>query len=214
LIRVKETNLDKYLVYDKYKRASLIDHFFTNNVTYEECMFGSYEEKGDFFAGMYEPQIKHNRKFLKKNSILVLCRYGKVDGKDVKVTKEICPSLNGYSVKYEIKNNSNEDLDICFAPEQIFAFTSKSGDDSSVLKDVDIWKRYDNYLNMEVKIKFSEKLGIFVYPIETVSNSDNGFEKTYQGTVVLPLVRCLVKPCEVKKFSCTTSANFKKQKEL
>ena len=28
LIRVKEMDLDKYLVYDKYKRASLIDHFF------------------------------------------------------------------------------------------------------------------------------------------------------------------------------------------
>jgi alpha-amylase len=157
LIRVKEMDIDKYLVYDKYKRASLIDHFFTNNVTYEECMFDSYEEKGDFFAGEYKSQIKHNRKFLKKNSRLVLFRYGKVDGKDVKVTKEISTNLNGYGVKYEIKNNSNENLDICFAPEQIFAFTSKSGDDSSVLKNVDIWKRYDSYLNMEIEVKFSEK---------------------------------------------------------
>ncbi|MDR1474091.1 MAG: DUF1926 domain-containing protein [Endomicrobium sp.] len=214
LIRVKEIGLDKYLVYDKYKRASLIDHFFSNNVKYEECVFGNYEEKGDFFAGEYKHQIRHNRKFLKKNFVLSLCRYGKVDGKDVKVTKEVVPFLNGYSVKYEIKNNSNEDLDICFAPEQIFAFTSKSGDDSSILKNVDEWKRYDSYLNMEVKIKFSQKNEIFVYPVETISNSDNGFEKTYQGTVVLPIVECLVKQNEVKEFSFITSVYFKKQKEL
>ncbi|MDR2818904.1 MAG: DUF1926 domain-containing protein [Endomicrobium sp.] len=214
LIRVKEMDLDKYLVYDKYKRASLIDHFFANNVTYEECMFDRYEEKGDFFAGEYKSQINHNRKFLKKNSRLALCRYGKVDGKDVKVTKEISTTLNGYGVKYEIKNNSNENLDICFAPEQVFAFTSKSGDDSSVLKTVDIWKRYDSYLNMEIEVKFSEKSEVFVYPIETVSNSDNGFEKTYQGTVVIPLVKFLIKPDEIKTFSFTTSANLKKQKGL
>jgi alpha-amylase len=214
LIRVKEMDLDKYLVYDKYKRVSLIDHFFANSVTHEDCMFNRYEEKGDFFKGAYKPELKHRREFLKKNSRLVLSRFGKVDGKDVKVIKEIFPTKSGYDVKYEIKNNSNEDLDICFAPEQIFAFTSKNGDDYSVLKNVDIWKRYDSYLNMEIEIKFSEKSEIFVYPVETVSNSDNGFEKTYQGTVVLPLVKCLVKPGEVKKFSFVTSANLKKQKGL
>ncbi|MDR3196169.1 MAG: DUF1926 domain-containing protein [Endomicrobium sp.] len=32
---------------------------------------------------------------------------------------------------------------------------------------------------MEVEVKFSEKSEVFVYPVETVSNSDNGFEKTY-----------------------------------
>ncbi|MDR2395859.1 MAG: DUF1926 domain-containing protein [Endomicrobium sp.] len=213
-VRVKEVGLDKYLVYDKYKRASLIDHFFTNNIKNEDFIFNCYEEKGDFFNGMYEPEIKYSKKFFKKSTRLVLSRYGKVDGKDVKVTKEIVPIPNGYNVKYEIKNNSNEDLDVCFAPEQIFAFTSKSGDDYSVLKDVDIWKRYDSYLNMEVEIKFSEKGEIFVYPVETVSNSDNGFEKTYQGTVVLPLIKCLVNPGEVKKFSFSTIANLKKQKGL
>jgi hypothetical protein len=53
-----------------------------------------------------------------------------------------------------------------------------------------------------------------VSPVETVSNSDNGFEKTYQGTVVLPIVKCLVNPNEVKEFSFITSLHFKKQKEL
>jgi alpha-amylase len=214
LIKVKGIGFGKYLIYDKYKRASLIDHFFSNNVKHEECVSGNYEEKGDFFDGEYKYQIKYNRKFLKKNFILSLCRYGKVDGKNVRVTKEVVPFSNGYSAQYEIKNNSNEDLDICFAPEQIFAFTSKSEDDSSVLKDVDEWRRYDSYLNMEVKVKFSQKSEIFVYPVETVSNSDNGLEKTYQGTVVLPVVKYLVEPSEVKEFSFTTSVHFKKRKEL
>jgi hypothetical protein len=67
---------------------------------------------------------------------------------------------------------------------------------------------------MEVEVKFSEKSEVFVYPVETVSNSDNGFEKTYQGAVMLPLVKCLIKHGKVKKFSFATSANLKKQKEL
>jgi alpha-amylase len=49
-IKVKEQGLDKYLVYDKYKRASLIDHFFANDIKHKDCMFGYYEEKGDFVS--------------------------------------------------------------------------------------------------------------------------------------------------------------------
>ncbi|MDR3253879.1 MAG: hypothetical protein LBT07_02815 [Endomicrobium sp.] len=43
--------------------------------------------------------------------------------------------------------------------------------------------------------------------METISNSDNGYEKTYQGTVAVVIVKCLIKPGTVKKFSYKTVAS-------
>jgi alpha-amylase len=117
--------------------------------------------------------------------------------------------VDGYVVKYEIKNNSSEAIDICFGPEQMFAFSSKTGDDCRDLKDVNGWKRYDNYLKIEIEVKLSEKSGLFVYPVETVANSDNGYEKTYQGTSVTPLICGNIEPGAVRKFSLETVVNFK-----
>ncbi|MDR1243704.1 MAG: DUF1926 domain-containing protein [Endomicrobium sp.] len=208
-IEVKEFGLDKYLVYDNYKRASLIDHFFSCDIEYDSCVVGSYEEKGDFVSGKYEVKLVIGRKFLKKQAKLSLCRYGSVCGKNVKLVKEVLPLTNGYHVDYSIKNNCSDSLEICFSPEQMFAFSSKTGDDVGNLKNIEIWKRYDDYLKIEIELKLSEKCDLFVYPVETVINSDNGYERTYQGTAVMPLVRCNIESGKEKKFSMETVVNFK-----
>ncbi|MDR1523517.1 MAG: DUF1926 domain-containing protein [Endomicrobium sp.] len=209
VVKVKEFGLEKYLVYDNYKRASLIDHFFLCDVEYDACVFGNYQEKGDFVSGKYEVKLVNMRKFLKKQAKLSLCRYGNVDGKNVKLVKEIFPLINGYHVDYSIKNNCSDNFEIYFAPEQMFAFSAKTGDDAGHLKNVEVWKRYDDYLKIEVELKLSEKCDLFVYPVETVINSDNGYERTYQGTAVIPLVRCSIEPGKDRKFSMETVVNFK-----
>jgi hypothetical protein len=53
---------------------------------------------------------------------------------------------------------------------------------------------------MEIEVKFSEKSEVFIYLIETVLSSDNGFEKTYRRTVVMLLVKFLINPYEIKTF--------------
>jgi alpha-amylase len=203
-IRIKEPGIDKFLVYDKYRRASLIDHFFTNDIRHDNCMFGYYEDQGDFVSGTYSAEVKGNS--------VILSRLGKVCGRDIAVRKTISPVLNGYKVLYEIKNQSYEILDACFAPEQIFAFSSKTGDDFADLKEVEIWKRWDEHFKIEVEIKFSHKSDLFIYPVETVSNSDNGYERTYQGTAAVALVRGEIQPGETKQFSFETGVNLTDKK--
>jgi hypothetical protein len=150
---------------------------------------------------------KYNAKI--SGAKLVLERDGKVSGLDVKVTKTITPSSCGYTAAYEVENNSGEGIDLCFVPEQVFAFSSKTGDDSADLKEVSSWKRYDDFFKIEVDIKLSEKCDMWVYPIETVSNSENGFEKTYQGTTAAPQVRKFLNPGESFKFEMETAVNIK-----
>ncbi|MCL2485641.1 MAG: DUF1926 domain-containing protein [Endomicrobia bacterium] len=200
-VKVKEFGLEKYLVYDSYKRASLVDHFLVSDIKYEDFAFSRYEEKGDFVSACYGCETKGLK--------IVLSRNGKVGNQNVKVTKTISPHSGGYNTEYEIINNSTENLDICFAPEQMFAFSSKTGDDTADLKEMKVWKRYDDYLKIELELKFSENCDLFVYPVETVALSENGYEKTYQGTCVVPLFKYSLQPEENICFSFDTSINLK-----
>ncbi|MDR3253880.1 MAG: hypothetical protein LBT07_02820 [Endomicrobium sp.] len=60
-----------------------------------------------------------------------------MSGKDAEITKEIPPCSNSYNAAYEIENNSSEILNVSFALEQIFAFSSKIKDDFCDLESVD-----------------------------------------------------------------------------
>jgi len=200
-IMVKEPGLDKYLVYDNYRRTSLRDHFVGTDIKFEDFMFARFAEMGDFVSGEYKASVCQ--------ASLELERNGKAYGKDIRVKKAITPNPYGYKTEYEIENVSGEALDICFISEQVFAFSSKNGDDTSDAKNVDGWKRYDDYYKAEIELKFSEKCDLFVYPLETVSASDNGYERTYQGTVAAPVIRFHIESKGVVKFSIETSAACK-----
>jgi alpha-amylase len=199
-VKVKEAGLDKYLCYDWYRRASLVDHFIEKDTRHDDFAFVRFREKGDFVAGKYKAKISASK--------LVLERDGRVEGNDVKLSKTITPSPTGYIVNYEIKNNSDKELDLCFVPEQVFAFSSKTGDDLADLREVSLWKRYDDFFKIEVEIKLSEKCDMWVYPVETISNSENGYEKTYQGTSAAPLVKKVLNPGQSFKFGMETVVNM------
>ena len=62
--------------------------------------------------------------------------------------------------------------------------------------DVDKIGLRDKWSGIEVDISYSEKSRLWVYPVETVSQSEDGFERTYQGTAFLPIWRLNLKPQE------------------
>lgn len=200
-VKVKEAGLDKYLCYDWYRRNSLVDHFISEETKHEDFAFVRFRELGDFVTGKYEAKVSGSR--------LILERKGRVCENEVKLTKTVTPSQHGYSAVYGIKNLSDRDFDFCFAPEQVFAFSSKTAGDFADLRQVTRWKRYDDFFKIEVEIALSQSCDMWIYPIETVSNSENGYEKTYQGTVAVAIVRKSLKPGEEFKFAVETSVNIK-----
>ncbi|MDR2426690.1 MAG: DUF1926 domain-containing protein [Endomicrobium sp.] len=200
-VKVKEAGLDKYLSYDWHRRISLVDHFLAIETKREDFAFVRFQELGDFVLGKYKAKISYPK--------LILERIGKVSGSDIKLIKTIIPSQCGYSVHYEIINISEWEIDLCFAPEQVFAFSSKTGDDNADLKDISVWKRYDDFFKIEVEITLSQKCDMWIVPIETVSNSESGYEKTYQGSAAVALVRKSLKPEESFNFEIETSVHIK-----
>ncbi|MGB9629754.1 MAG: alpha-amylase/4-alpha-glucanotransferase domain-containing protein, partial [Thermodesulfobacteriota bacterium] len=53
----KESNLDQYLHFDSYRKASFLDHFLSKEVTLDSFRKGDFEEIGDFIKNPYHLHI-------------------------------------------------------------------------------------------------------------------------------------------------------------
>ena len=181
-VKVKEFGLEKHLIYDWYRKSSLLDHFFHTDTKYEQLYGVKFIEDGDFVLGKYNAKIISNK--------LELVRRGHVwfNGVHlpVEVTKVINPlSENGYEVEYKIKNLSDKKVNFLFGVEQVFAFSQKTDNDTKEFVNIREWTKKDTELNVIAKVSSSINCNVWVTPIQTVSNSDDGYEKTYQGTTVV-----------------------------
>src|SRR5439155_7855086 len=59
-VRTKEPDLDRYLVVDRYRRHSLIDHFLAPSVSLERFAQVQFEEQGNFVELPYEIEVKQD----------------------------------------------------------------------------------------------------------------------------------------------------------
>ncbi len=96
----------------------------------------------------------------------------------VKISQE-----DGFDVDYKIRNLSERSQRFVFICELVFGFSSK---DVADIKEVNEVSEYifNDEVRGRVKISFSKPLKLWVFPIMTLSNSEYGVEKTYQGSVV------------------------------
>ena len=134
--------------------------------------------------------------------------------KDVRILKEIKfiePHLKNLSnqnlefkILYKITNLSKEPTGRCwFAPEFNFSFSTPETQVShSQLK---IWHKKDPHFFWQMSVEFSELTDLWTLPLETVSNSESGFEKTFQGIIFLPHWKFSLEPDQ----SFERSLNFR-----
>ncbi len=181
---IKDETLDKYLYYDWYRRTTLLDHFLHPDTKYNDFVRCQFGEQGDFVLGEYQ--------FVKNKDILTLSRDGIVWIRDEAVPIKIEKSIKllekvGISVFYKISTGLDKNLNLIFAPEMNFGFSCFNEQDVFE-KKTKFWSKEDHTFKLKVKIEFSEEHMLWTFPIETISLSEGGFEKTYQGLCVLPLL--------------------------
>lgn len=204
-VKVKEIGLENHLYYDWYQKTSLLDHFFHNDTTYNEIYSAKFREQGDFVLGEYNARINKNN--------LELSKDGKVWFNDlhlpVKVKKIITPLKNeGYSVEYLITNLSDTKQNFTFGTEQVFAFSEYEQDkDNTKIENKKKWNRTDNNLKMEIGVESSKACDYWIVPIYTVSMSENGYERTYQGTTVINVYKFCLEPQKIFKFKLKIVVN-------
>lgn len=210
----KQPGLHERLQYDDLPRKSLIDHFHDNDVTPAAIASGEAIERGDFASGAYEARLRRN-----PNRIQVqLSRQGNAWGHPLKLTKGL--TLESGSSMIEIAyliEGLEPNQAFHFSVEFNFAGIPSNCDDRYFhdgegrrlghigerldLHETRALSLVDEYLGIDVGWRASRASGIWTYPVETVSQSEGGFELVHQSVVVQP--HWIVTPDASRRWSVT-----------
>ena len=195
----KQEGLNERLGYDRWQRNSLVDHFFMADVDLASVAQGRAEEQGDFVHAPYEAKLRRNDGRVQ----LLLSRQGMVQGRQVKLTKGI--TLNAGEATLEIAymlENVPSDIALHLAPEFNFAGLPSGADDRYFsggqgqqlgqlghqldLSGMTHLALTDEWVGISCRLHFDQPASIWTYPVETVSQSEGGFELVHQSVAVLP----------------------------
>ncbi len=201
----KEPDLLSKLVFDWYRHASFLDHILAPDVTLTSFARASYGEWGDFVNQPYGSTIATEG----DQVVITLHREGGVwtDGKKhaLAITKTftIAPPDGAMTVEYVLENREAKPLEIRFAVELVAGGMAGSAADryylingqkpvESILQstgsDNDV-KRFgvrDEWMRVTVGYTVDRSAELWRFPLETVSLSESGFERLYQGSVMVP----------------------------
>ncbi len=195
----KQPDLHERLQYDDHLRKSLIDLFYDNETTLEAVLSGQAPQRGDFVNSVYEARIRRNPDRIQ----VQLSRDGTACGLPVRITKGLTLDAGSSTLQVAyLLENLPPDRPLHFAVELNFAglpageedryFSDTSGKRLGQLGTrLDLVDAFglsltDQWQGIDVILKMSRKTRFWTFPIETVSQSEAGFELVHQSVVVLP----------------------------
>ena len=195
----KQEGLDQKLQYDSNRRVSLIDHFHDNDTALHQVISGQAMERGDFAAGQYDAVIRRNSDRVQ----VKMTKDGNAWGCPMKITKGI--TLNSGSdtleIAYFVEGLPPESL-FHFSVEFNFAgmpaqadgryfYGDQNGNFGHLgtqldLHDVREFHLIDQWQGIDAGFNINRPTSVWTYPIESVSQSEAGFELVHQSVVVQP----------------------------
>jgi alpha-amylase len=201
LVRVKEWGLERKLLYDWYRRGSLIDHFFSSSGTLEEFYRCQYAELGDFVDQPYECSMEEHPDGLRARLERAGRLWQDVEQVPLRVEKTLVlrPGSGDLAVSYHLTNLGERAVEARFGIETNWGILGGDGEGAyyemgqqlfplasrGELGGVARLLIASRPLGVEVKLAFSHDATLWRFPIEAISNSDAGFERTYQGSCLL-----------------------------
>jgi len=227
MLQVKEEGLDRYLVYDPYRRASLRDHVFTPSVSLTalagcddavEC----WEPAGEYAAHPTATGV-------------VLHREADLLGHPgarlrIEKTVEIAPSpeaagISTARVAYVILNAGVVPVSACFGVEFCVNLLTGNAHDRYLYSDDPAYGPHrlgtpgdasdlcrvvlrDDWMGLEFGLDFGQAARVLHFPIDTVSQSEAGQERVHQGCVVIPVWNVVLAPGETWRQALTFNAHI------
>jgi len=212
-INVKEADLDRHLVIDRYRRHSLVDHFLDAGTTLARFAQVQYEEYGNFIEQLYDTQVEQ-----RENGLLVtlarqgqLRRAGALSPISVQVTKTLFVPLGQecLHIRYAIENRGQTRLQSIFGCEwnmhllgggandqayyRVAGQTLANGhfDSTGEVEHVEAFDIGNSWLGQNLSFSLSEPATLWRFSIDTVTGSEAGFERNHQGscmTLLWPLL--------------------------
>ncbi len=198
-VNFKQPDLDKKLFYDNWPRKSMVDHFLEPDLSVQQFQTGG-GEMGDFLTGVYETRLRRSSGRVEA----VLSRSGQFGPHRARVTKTVAldSSAGGrLEIQYELEQLPPGVL-VHFGVEFNFAAMAAGAGDryyydaqgrqlgqlQSVLslEQTERIGLIDEWLGLDAALDVDRPTGFWTFPIQTVSQSEGGFELVHQSCAVVP----------------------------
>ena len=200
----KQEGLERMVRYDATRRKSLVDHFWDIDVDGSAVAAGGAAERGDFAAGVYEASIRRNPDRIQ----VLLARSGNVWGIPLTLSKavtcaagsrvlEIAYKLEG--LPPDFRQHLAVEFNVAGLPAGAERPAVRVADGGSLgalgaclhLSNVQAIELVDDWLGIDVGFAFGAasdggRPGLWTFPIQSVSQSEGGFELVHQSVVVMP----------------------------
>ena len=195
----KQPGLQNMITYDSHPRKSFQDHFFATEATLDAVAHGDAAELGDFVGGAYEALVDRESDEVR----VKLSRTADVEGHTLNVTKQFTFAAASSVIELEyFISGLPPDQPFHFAVEMNFAGLPAGADDRYFYdaarnslgqlgqfvdhKGVQGIGMVDEWLGIDIGISSNRPTNIWAFPIQSVSQSEGGFEAVHQSVVVMP----------------------------
>jgi hypothetical protein len=161
------------LRYDWHPRYSLLDHFLHPQTTLDKFRTVDYGEQGDFANQEY--------RFTLEGNSAVLFRHGHIwtggERSPIQVAKRIEPTEDRVLITYELENEGEKELPFLFGIEWNFYLLPQ---------EWEVRKETISLLGGRWLLDFSGGPAIWHFPLQTLSQSEEGYDIIQQGMCFLP----------------------------
>lgn len=183
----KEKSLGELLNYDRHGKSFLIEHFLAPEADAEDFARSSFAELGDFAVSAYKYALAEGPSKITAH----LEREGTVLSPNrptsLKVEKSVTleSGKTAVGISYRLKNTADSKTDVWFGTEFNLSLRDKGFSKIGGLRDINKLEIKDEWFGTFLKYSLSKAADLWFYPVETVSESEGGLERTYQQLCLL-----------------------------
>ncbi|PTL35062.1 hypothetical protein CLG94_11295 [Candidatus Methylomirabilis limnetica] len=206
LRRATPADLVNGLCYDQWERAAFLDHFFTGPDPLSAWVRGHLDERGDFIEALWN--------FKPTSRGVVLERLGRVRTEPdpstelgtglshpLHLRKEYAFTDNRrLTVLYRIQNQGSDRMDVRFGVELNFFLPSLafgqslitlgdqrvSLDNPAYAAEVERFTVSTREPCLQLRVELDHPVILYTHLVATVSQSEDGYERTVQGVAAMP----------------------------
>lgn len=202
--KFKQEGLERMVRHDRGRRKSLVDHFYDVDVDAAAVMDGSAMERGDFAGCAYEASIRRNPGRIQ----VLLARHGNAWGIPFTLAKAVTLDAGSRTLEIAYKLDGlpqgfRQHLAVEFnfagmpakaAGRYFYDESRRSLGDLGTRLDLPSVRAIglvDDWLGIDARLVFAEAsngspTGLWTFPVESVSQSEGGFELVHQSVAVVP----------------------------
>jgi alpha-amylase len=204
-VLAKEPDLEKHLIVDWHRRASLIDHFLSRESTLEEMRRSAHGEDGDFVNQPYSARwhARAGKGHVALTREGALYQSGGVRPLRIEKTVRTESEATWIEVTHTLTNLGEDEIRTRFgvefnvnllagdAPDRFVYVHGQELEDRRLISvgesaAVECCGLVDEWMGVNISWEFDRPPVLWRFPIETVSLSESGFERVYQSTVIFP----------------------------